>query len=209
MIIGGVDTPQGPVIKYSKIPATGEKRTRGYVPEGTLSFGIEEDEGISQPHNNALIISILLNKAQVKRVLVDLGSSTNIIRSWVVEQLGLQNQVVLAARVLNDFDMASETTKGEISLLVNVAGTIQNTKFHIIEGDMRYNALLGRPWIHNMKAVPSTLHQVMKFPTSDGMKTVYGEQHAVKEMFAVDEGTLIPTLSVSERSSTKDRRETK
>uniref|UniRef100_A0A1S4C795 Uncharacterized protein n=1 Tax=Nicotiana tabacum TaxID=4097 RepID=A0A1S4C795_TOBAC len=159
MIIGGVDTPQGHMLKYGNIPTTGEKRTRGYVPEGTLSFGIEEAE----------------------------GSSVNIIRSWVVEQLGLQNQVVPAARVLNGSNMASETTKGEITLPVNVAGTIQNTEFHVIKGDMRYNALLEKPWIHNMKAVPSTLHQVMKFPTSDGVKTIYREQHAAKEMFAVDE----------------------
>ena len=131
------------------------------MPEGTLSFNNEEAEGISQPHNDALVISILLNKVQVKRVLVDPGSSANIIRSRVVEQLGLQNQIVPAARVLNGFNMASETTKGEIILPVNVAGTIQDTKFHVIEGDMRYNALLGRPWIHNMRAVPSTLHQMM------------------------------------------------
>jgi len=134
---------------------------------------------------------------------VDPGSSANIIRSWVVEKLGLQNQVVPAARVLNGFNMASETTKGEIILPVNVAGTIQNTKFHVIEGDMRYNALLGRPWIHNMRAVPSTLHQVMKFPTSDGVKTVYGEQHDAKKIFVVDEITPIPTLSASERSAQK------
>ncbi|XP_070036342.1 uncharacterized protein [Nicotiana tomentosiformis] len=121
MIIGGVDTPHEPVLNRDKVSATGEKRTRGYVPEGTLSFEIEEAEGISQPHNDALVIFILLNKVQVKRVLVDPGSSENIIRSWVVEQLDLHNQVVPATRVLNGFYMASETTKGEFILPVNVA----------------------------------------------------------------------------------------
>jgi len=119
-----------------------------------------------QPHNDALVISILMNKIQVKRVLIDAGSSANIIRSRVVEQLGLHDQVVPATLVLNGFNMASKTTKGEIILPVNVAGIIQEMKFHVIEGDMRYNALFGRPWIHNMRALPSTLHQVLKFPTS-------------------------------------------
>lgn len=140
---------------------------------------------------------------------MDPGNSANIIRSWVVEKLGLQNQVVPAARVLNGFNMASETTKGEITLPVNVAGTIQATKFHVIKGDMRYNALLGRPWIHNMRAVPSTLHQMMKFPTSDGIKTVNGEQHVAKEMFVVDEVTPISTLSTSERSNIEGKQEVK
>ncbi|XP_070013305.1 uncharacterized protein [Nicotiana sylvestris] len=98
-------------------------------------------------------------------------SSVNIIRSRVMEQLSLQDQIVLAARALNGFNMASETTKGEIMLPVNVAGTIQEMKFHMIEGDMRYNALVGRPWIHNMRAVLSTLHHVLKFPTPEGVKT--------------------------------------
>nr|XP_016501398.1 PREDICTED: uncharacterized protein LOC107819764 [Nicotiana tabacum] len=112
-------------------------------------------------------------------------SSANIIRSRVVEQLGLLDLIILTSRFLNGFNMASETTKGEIILPINVAGTIQDTKFHVIEGDMRYNALLGRPWKHSIRAVPSTLHQMMKFPTKDGVKTIYGEQHAAKEMFAV------------------------
>ncbi|XP_070049292.1 uncharacterized protein [Nicotiana tomentosiformis] len=164
------------------------------MPEGTLSLNDEEAEGISQPHNDALVISILMNKIQVKRVLIDPESSANIIRSRFVKQLGLQDQIVPAAQILNGFNMASETTKGEIVLPINVAETIQKTKFHVIEGNMRYNALLGRPWIHNMRAVPATLHQMLKFPTPDGVKMVYEEQHAAKEMFVVDE--VIPVSAL-------------
>nr|XP_009768133.1 PREDICTED: uncharacterized protein LOC104219196 [Nicotiana sylvestris]XP_016442749.1 PREDICTED: uncharacterized protein LOC107768161 [Nicotiana tabacum] len=112
---------------------------------------------------------------QVKCVLVDPASSANIIRSRVVEQLSLQDQILPTAQMVNGFNMASETIKGKIMLPVNVAGTIQETKFHMIEGDMRYNALLERPWIYNMRAVPSMFHQILKFPTPEGVKTVYGE----------------------------------
>nr|XP_016464145.1 PREDICTED: uncharacterized protein LOC107787132 [Nicotiana tabacum] len=118
------------------------------------------------------------------------GSSTNIIRLRDVEQLGLQDQVIPASRVLNGFNTASEPTKEEIVLPVNVDGTIQDTKFHVI---------------YNMKAIPSTLHLIMKFLTEDGVKTVYGEQHAAKEMFAVEEVTPAPMPSTSEKSGTKDK----
>ena len=209
MIVGGVDIPQGPVFKRTKVSITREKRTRDYVPEGTLSFNDEEAEGISQPHNDALVISILMNKIQVKRVLIDPGSSANIIRSRVVEQLGLQDQIVPAARILNGFNMASETTKGEIILPVNVAGTIRETKFHVIEGDMRYHALLKRPWIHNMRVVPSTLHQMLKFPTPDGVKMVYGEHYAAKEMFAVNEIIPVSALSSTKGSESKEKQKDK
>ncbi|XP_059310163.1 uncharacterized protein LOC132061343 [Lycium ferocissimum] len=169
--------------------------TRDYVPEGSISFNDEDAEGIIQPHNNALVISILIFKSQVKRILIDPGSSANIIRWRVVEQLGLLDQIILAARVLSGFNITSETTKGEISLPVNIAGTIPQTVFYVIEGDMKYNASLGKPWIHSMRAVPSILHQMLRFPTSKGIKTVHGEQSAEREIFAVE--AALPTQKES------------
>ncbi|XP_070002396.1 uncharacterized protein [Nicotiana sylvestris] len=91
MIVGGVNIPQEPVFKRTKVTITREKQTQDYLSEEALSFNDEDVEGIEQPHNNALVISILMNKHQVKRVLIDPGSSTNIIPSRVVEQLSLQD----------------------------------------------------------------------------------------------------------------------
>ncbi|XP_070053352.1 uncharacterized protein [Nicotiana tomentosiformis] len=85
IIIGGVDIPQRPMLKRTKVSITREKWTRDYVSEGTVSFNDEDAEGIVQPHNDALVISILINKSRVKRVLIDPGSLANIIRSMVVE----------------------------------------------------------------------------------------------------------------------------
>ncbi|XP_019251177.1 PREDICTED: uncharacterized protein LOC109230103 [Nicotiana attenuata] len=79
MIIGGVDIPQVSMIKRTKVSITREKRTRYYIPEGTLSFNDEDAERIMQPHNDALVISVLMNKTRVKGVLIDPCSSANII----------------------------------------------------------------------------------------------------------------------------------
>ncbi|XP_070010027.1 uncharacterized protein [Nicotiana sylvestris] len=204
MIVGGVDIPQGPTFKCIKVTITREKHTRNYLPDDTLSFNDKDAEGIEHPYNDALVISILMNKIQVKYVLVDPGSSANIIRSRIVEQLDLQDQIVPATLVLNGFNMVTETTKGEIILPVNVYGTIQKTKFHVIEGDMRYNTLLGRPWIHKMRTVP-TLHQVLKFPTPEEVKMVYGEQLAAKEMFAIDEVIPVSTLTSTKGPESKEK----
>ncbi|XP_019248668.1 PREDICTED: uncharacterized protein LOC109227932 [Nicotiana attenuata] len=200
MIIGGVDFPQGPMIKLTKVSITREKKTRDYVSESAISFSNEDTEGIIQPHNDALVIFVLINKYRVKLVLIDPGSSANIVRSKVIEQQGLQDQIVPAFRVLNRFNMACETTKVEITLPVNTANTTLETKFYVIEGDMRCNTLFGRPWVHNMRAVPSTLHQALKFPTPWGVKTVYREQPAAREMFAVDDVILVLAVSTSRRT---------
>nr|XP_009761016.1 PREDICTED: uncharacterized protein LOC104213253 [Nicotiana sylvestris] len=107
------------------------------MTEDTLAFSEEDLETLAEPHNDALVILFLLSNIRIKRVLVDPGSSTNIIRSKVVEQLGLPDKIIPASRVLHGFNMAGEVTKGEIALPVDMSSTVQNTKFHIIGGDMR------------------------------------------------------------------------
>nr|XP_009786012.1 PREDICTED: uncharacterized protein LOC104234181 [Nicotiana sylvestris] len=209
MIIEVVDVPQGLIIKCTKVSITREKHTRDYVPEGTISFSNEDAEDIVQTHNNVLVISVLINKSRVKHVFIDPGSSTNIIRSRVIEQLGLQDQIVPVVRVLNGFNMACETTKGEITMPVNTAGTIRETKFYMIEGDTRYKSLFGRPRVYNMSAVPSTLHQVLKFPILGGVKMVYGELPTTKEMFNVDKVIPVPAISTSRNTEPTGKEEIK
>ncbi|XP_059285966.1 uncharacterized protein LOC132039514 [Lycium ferocissimum] len=207
MIIGRTEMPRGPMMKKTKVLVVRAKRTRDYVPEGSISFNDKDAEGIIQPHNDALVISIHIFKSQVKRILIDPGSSTYIIQWRVVEQLGPLDQIMPAARVLSRFNMASKTTKGEISLPVNIAETIQQTMIYVIEREMKYNALLGRPWIHSMRVVPSTLHQMLRFPTSEGIKKVRGEQPAAREMFAVEVASPTqrePTLKAVEPTEGKD-----
>ncbi|XP_016501339.1 uncharacterized protein LOC107819711 [Nicotiana tabacum] len=170
------------------------------MTEDTLAFSEEDLETLAEPHNDVLVISFLLSNIRINRVLVDPGSSANVIRSKVVEHLGLLDQIIPASQVLHVFNMASKVMKGEIALPVDMSGTIQNTKFHVISGDMRYNALLGWLWIHSMRAIPSTLHQMIKFPTKDGITTIYGEHHAAKEMFAVYQEALNPIHSTSDES---------
>ncbi|XP_019262843.1 PREDICTED: uncharacterized protein LOC109240630 [Nicotiana attenuata] len=124
IIIGGTDIPQRLVIKRIKISAVIEGPIRDRVTEDTLAFSEEDFGTLTQPHNDALVISFLLNNIRIKRVLVDPGSSANVIRSKVVEQLGLLGEIVPASRVLHDFNMAGEIMKEEITLSVDISGTV-------------------------------------------------------------------------------------
>nr|XP_016498834.1 PREDICTED: uncharacterized protein LOC107817503 [Nicotiana tabacum] len=134
------------------------------MPEDTLIFSEEDIEALSQPHNDALI--------KGRGTTRPAKSDRTCVPSLEWLQHGKRNN------------------KGRNHLAVNVAETFQDTKFHVIEGAIRYNALIGRPWIHNLRAVSSTLHQMIKFPVEEGVKTVYGEQRVAKEMFAIEEVVL-------------------
>lgn len=52
---------------------------------------------------------------------------------------------------------------GTIFLPFRVGPKTLHILFHIIEGDLQYNILLGRPLIDEMKCVPSNLYQFIKF----------------------------------------------
>ncbi|XP_060190499.1 uncharacterized protein LOC132619684 [Lycium barbarum] len=191
MIIGGVDVAKTTIVasKKMKVLLTREKRSRDYLRSEVITFNREDAENIAHPHNFALVISVNINKFLVKCILIDPSSSANIIQWKVLEQMSLLDQIVPAVRVLNGFNMASEMTKGEIILPVDAVGKVRIKKFHVIDGVMRYNALFGRPWIHDMEVVPSTLHMTLKFPTPEGIKEIGVDQPAAEEMFAI-EGTL-------------------
>jgi hypothetical protein len=62
------------------------------------------------------------------------------------------------------------------------AGTISSpTEFFVLKTFSPYNAILGRPWLHKMGAVPSTLHQRLRFPTPQGIMEIRGDQLAAKQ----------------------------
>ncbi|XP_070031910.1 uncharacterized protein [Nicotiana tomentosiformis] len=70
MIIRGVDVPQGSMLKRTKVSIMREKRTRDYIPEGTLSFNNEDAEGIMQPLNDALVLKFPTLK-EIKTIYVE------------------------------------------------------------------------------------------------------------------------------------------
>nr|XP_016474439.1 PREDICTED: uncharacterized protein LOC107796208 [Nicotiana tabacum] len=98
------------------------------------------------------------------------GSSVNIILLQAVNEMLMGDRVVPKARSLSGFDNSTIITKGEIKLSTYTEGVIKETKFQVIDTNMAYNVILGRPWIHDMDVVPSTLHQVIKFPSKWGIQ---------------------------------------
>ncbi|XP_075098862.1 uncharacterized protein LOC107823848 [Nicotiana tabacum] len=86
--------------------------------------------------------------------------------------------VIPKIRSLFEFDNSSVVTKGEVVPTTFAEGVIKDTKFQVIDADMTYNIILGRPWIHDMDVVPSTLHQVIKFSSQWGIRRIRRDQQA-------------------------------
>ncbi|XP_070054258.1 uncharacterized protein [Nicotiana tomentosiformis] len=167
--------------KKTKVSITHSKRLR----EDDITFTEEDADGLLLPYNDALVISLNVLDFKIKRVLVDPGSSANIIQWRVLEQAKLTESIISTTKLLARFNLASVTTRGDILLLTNAEGVMKTTLFEVVDVDMGYNIILGRPWIHEMKVVPSMYHQLPKFPTPEEIKQIRGDQPAAREMNAI------------------------
>ena len=94
-----------------------------------------------------------------------------------------ESNIVRKSTTLIGFSGESKATLSEIVLPVWAEGMNLNTKFVVMDNPSAYNIILGRPWIHEMKAVPSTYHQVIRFPTPWGVKEVRGEQFVSRDCY--------------------------
>ncbi|XP_070040618.1 uncharacterized protein [Nicotiana tomentosiformis] len=157
--------------KKTKVSITHSKKLQEY----DITFTEEDADGLLLPHNDALVISLNVLDFKIKLVLVDPGSSANIIQRRVLEQVKLTGSIIPATKLLVGLNLASVTTRGKILLLTNAERVMKTTLFEVVDGDMGYNIILGRPWLHEMKVVSSTYHQFLKFPTSKGIKQIRGD----------------------------------
>ncbi|KAJ9538340.1 hypothetical protein OSB04_031073 [Centaurea solstitialis] len=164
--------PEGyPIPEDSKTAAEKELDT------AKLTFDQDDLSGVNQKHHDALVIQLTIGNCLTKRVLVDGGSSANVIFSDTLKIMGIdRSNIVRRTTTLVGFNGDATSTLGEIILPVFAKGINKQTKFNVIDCPSAYNAILGRPWIHDMKAVPSTYHQKIKFPSPWGVQEIVSEK---------------------------------
>ncbi|XP_058754106.1 uncharacterized protein LOC131627283 [Vicia villosa] len=142
-----------------------------------LSFSEHELPSQGKEHNKALHISIQCGKAHLSRVLVDTGSSLNVMPKATLDKIDLEGLVIRPSRlVVKAFDGSQSPVFGEVDLPVVIGPHTFCINFQVMEIEPAYTCLLGRPWIHVVGAVTSTLHQKVKFVDGNSIVTVSGEE---------------------------------
>ena len=134
---------------------------------------------VLHPHRDALILTLGVGDFDVKRILIDLGSSADLLQVAIVKQMGfIPSSLENLGRVLSGFNGSSITSLGDVTLPVQAGPVVLNVLFSVVENLSPFNAILGRTWLHGMKAIPSTYHQMVSFITQDGQTNLYGSQLA-------------------------------
>ncbi|XP_065616187.1 uncharacterized protein LOC111990281 [Quercus suber] len=139
-------------------------------------------EGTIQSHDNALIVSTRISGFLVKKVMIDQVSGTDVMYPDLFKGLGLKNEDLSEYTTpLVGFDGKLVVLEGQVFLPMNMEGREVVITFIVVPSFSPYTAILGRPWIHAMGVVPSTLHVKVKFPTEHGITVVQGSQQMTKQ----------------------------
>ena len=152
--------------------------------DSSITFSPNDAIGVHLPHNDPLLVEVGIAKCDVTNVLIDTGSSVDLIFRDTLDNMGVDlRDMKPSSRSLTGFNGASETMIGTIKLPVYACGVTRTVKFSVIRTKAPYNAILGTPWLHSFKAVSSTYHQCVKFPGLNGqVQTLRGDQQAARDL---------------------------
>ena len=147
-----------PVKEFSSMP----KRVKMGIPL-VLSFSDEDKLGTIQPHDDALIVTLRIGGYDVERVMIDQGSEAEIMYLDLYKGLNLKPENLTAySSPLVSFKGKMVIPKGLIRLPVQTSTDVVNMDFIVVDAFSPYIAIMGRPWLHTLGAVSSTLHQKVK-----------------------------------------------
>ncbi|RDX73895.1 hypothetical protein CR513_46428, partial [Mucuna pruriens] len=150
-----------------------------------------------------MVISVVAAEYKVERVLVDQGSSANILYWSTFRKMGLQH--------LSESQGALYGFAGEC---VPIRGTIElNTAFGegamvkimpvlytVIDADASYNIIIGRPALNRLEAVVSTYHLCMKFPVGRKICSIWADSKLARRCYEdslkIGNSPSAPTVNV-------------
>jgi len=113
----------------------------------------------------------------VAKVLIDNGSSLNVMPKTTLEKLPFSaSRLKPSSMVVQAFDGTRREVMGEIDIPIQIGPHTYNVVFQVMDINPTYSYLLGRPWIHALGVVPSTLHQKLKFAVRGLLVIVSGEE---------------------------------
>ncbi|XP_077229834.1 uncharacterized protein LOC143862648 [Tasmannia lanceolata] len=158
-------------------------------PENEISFSEADLDGLILPHDDALVVTMLVANWEMKKILVDNGSSADILYYHAFEQMMIGADRLKPANS-DLFGFSGEVVKveGQIELPVLIGEppcqSFAMVTFLVVKAKSAYNAILGRPGQNLLRAIPSAYHQKMKFITPGGVGEVRGDQPQSRQCYA-------------------------
>ena len=177
-------------LRSIKAAEIGEIQAVSKLPQldTSITFSDSDLEGCQHPHDDPLVVRAIVANKTVHRVLIDNGSSADIIFASAFDKMGIgREKLELVNTHLRGFSGEKVLPLGSIQLLLTLGEppcqATKTARFLIIDAPSAYNMLLGRPSLNAIKAIPSAYHMIIKFPTIHGVGMVRGDQRVARECY--------------------------
>ena len=157
------------------------KRIKTNVPL-VLSFSDADKQGTIKPHDDVLVVTLRIGGFDVKRVMIDQGSAVEIMYPDLYKGLGLKPEDLTTYNSpLVSFEGKMVVPRGQIRLPVQTGSDVVELDFIMVDAFSPYTAIMGRPWLHSLGAVSSTLHQKVKYPSGGQVLEIVGSQSMARQ----------------------------
>ncbi|KAF5934169.1 hypothetical protein HYC85_030340 [Camellia sinensis] len=134
-----------------------------------LSYPFEYPSDSMTQHVRPLYIKAFFDGIQLNRVLIDNGAAVNLLPKSSLKKLGKKNpRLIPTSTTIAGFAGDKQMAQGILPINLSVGTRDCMTAFFVIDSNAKYNALLGRDWIHTNKCVPSSLHQKIMMALGNG-----------------------------------------
>ncbi|XP_077221707.1 uncharacterized protein LOC143855475 [Tasmannia lanceolata] len=141
-----------------------------------VSFSDNDLPPEGRDHTHSLKITIICNKKRVPEVLVDNGSALNICPLSTAATLGFgPEDFIPSEQGILAYDGTLRDVIETLVTEIQIGGEDFDIEFQVFDIKASFLLLLGRPWLHKVKVIPSTLHQKLKFIHNNRVVTVKGD----------------------------------
>ncbi|GAV76578.1 hypothetical protein CFOL_v3_20051, partial [Cephalotus follicularis] len=147
--------PEEQQAQQPRVPHSKRLRTRG--EEEVITFSEVDYEGVRLSHDDPVVVTLLVELFTMKRILIDSGSSADILYKHAFDQLRISaDQLKPVKTPLVGFTGETIHPLGSINLSV-VAGTAPRQTqvemtFLVVDTPSPYNAIVGRPGLNLLEA---------------------------------------------------------
>ncbi|XP_059288127.1 uncharacterized protein LOC132041429 [Lycium ferocissimum] len=116
------------------------------------------------PHNRPLYMVGYALEKRINIILINDGSGVNILPIRTMKELGITTEELSESRLMiQGFNQGGQRAIGAIKVDITIKDLPSSVWMHVIDAKTSYNMLLGKPWIHENKVVPSSYYQCLKY----------------------------------------------
>ncbi|KAJ8773046.1 hypothetical protein K2173_028223 [Erythroxylum novogranatense] len=181
---------------------------------GMISFNESDIDSVSCPHDDALVVNLNMDGYEMKRVMIDTGSSVDLLYYEAFKQMEVPEDRLLPIEgPIKGVTGASAYPFARVNLQVKFGQKPcqieRGIEFLVVKFQGAYNAIIGRATQNALRVVASTYYQAMKFSTPHGIGIVRGQQKIARECYLEEtktlDGTVVLMSSLDVRADEKEQ----